>query len=89
MRQIGGETVRFQKKFYKPDRPSAHPFFVSRKWLEEWAEICFVVRHPLAWRFTKVVGVQVHVRRTFAALFRISGTTGRIALKLGVWLGDH
>ena len=27
--------------------------------------------------------------RTGTPLFRISGTAGRIALKLGVWLGDH
>ena len=27
--------------------------------------------------------------RTCAHLFRISGMAGQIALKLGVWLGDH
>ena len=53
------------------------------------AEIWFVARDPLAWRFTKANdGVQVHVR-TCTPLFRISGTAGRIALKLGVWLDDH
>ena len=53
------------------------------------AEIWFVVRDLLAWRFTKVNGgVRVHVH-TCAPLFRISGTAGRIALRLGVWLEDH
>ena len=53
------------------------------------AEIWLVVRAPLAWSFTKVNGgVQVHVR-TCAPFFRISGTAGWIALKLGVWLEDH
>ena len=55
----------------------------------DWAEIWFVIRDPLAWRFTKVNGgVQVRVR-TRAAVFRISGTAGRIALKRGMWLQDH
>ena len=53
------------------------------------ADIWFVVRDPLAWCFTKVNGeVQVHVR-TCAPPFRISGTAGRVGLKLGVWLEDH
>ena len=40
-----------------------------------------MVRDPFARRFTEVDdGVQMHVR-TFAPLFRISGTAGRIALK--------
>ena len=46
------------------------------------AEIWFVVRDSLAWRCTTANGgVQVHVC-TNAPLFRISGTAGRIALKL-------
>ena len=62
--------------------------YIGNGWTD-CAEIWLVVRDPLAWRFTKVDGgVQVHVR-TCASLFRISGTAGRIALKLGVWLEDH
>ena len=39
--------------------------------------------------FTEVKGgTQMHVRAR-AYLIRISGTAGRIALKLFVWLGDH
>ena len=53
------------------------------------AEIWFVVKDPLAWRFTEVNGgEQVHVL-TCLPLFHISGTVGRIALKLGVWLENH
>ena len=53
------------------------------------AEIWYLVRDPLAMRFTEVdYGVQMHMR-TCAPLFRISGTTGRIALKFGVWLETH
>ena len=65
------------------------PFlYIGNGWTD-CAEIWFVARDPLALRFTKVNGgVQVHVR-TYAPLFRISGTAGRIALKLGVWLEDH
>ena len=52
-------------------------------------EIWYVVGDPLAKRFTEVNGgVQMHVR-TCAPPFRILGTAGRIALKFGVWLGDH
>ena len=48
------------------------------------AEILYVVRDPLAKRFTEIDdGVQLHVHMC-AHLFRISGTAGRIVLKLGV-----
>ena len=60
------------------------------------AENWYAVRDPLesvlqrsrlAKRFTEVDGgVHVHVR---PPPFRISGTAGRIALKIGVWRGDH
>ena len=52
------------------------------------AEMWFVVRDPLVWRFIKVnggTGAGAHVRTHFP----YSGTAGRIALQLGVWLGDH
>ena len=52
------------------------------------AEIYCVVRNPLARRFTKVKGVQRHVR-TCASLFRTSETDGQTALKFDAWLGDH
>ena len=52
------------------------------------AKIRFVVRDPLVWRFIKVnggTGAGAHVRTHFP----YSGTAGRIALQLGVWLGGH
>ena len=53
------------------------------------AEIWCVVSDPLARHFIKVnAGVQVHVR-TYALLFRISGTAGWIALTFDVWLLDQ
>ena len=54
-------------------------------------EIWQVVRDPLARRFTEVAdGVRLYVPRAQCApLFLISGTAGRIVLKLGVWFGGH
>ena len=70
-------------------RGNVPPFPYLRNGWTDWAQIGYVVRDPLAWRFTKVSGeVQVHVM-TCAPLFRIFGTAERIALKLGVWLEDH
>ena len=54
------------------------------------AEIWYVVRDPLAGRFTEVDDeVQLHVRTCARFLFRICGMAGRIALKFGVWLETH
>ena len=53
------------------------------------AETCWVVRSPLAIRFTQVMGgVYLHVR-TCAPIFHISGTARRIGLEFGMWLGIH
>ena len=70
-------------------RADVPPFpYLGSGWTD-CAEIWFLVRDPLAWRFTNVNGgVQVHLR-TCAPLFCISGTAGRIALTLGVWLENH
>ena len=52
-------------------------------------EIWCVVREPFAMRFTEVYGgVQLHVR-TCTPPFRISETTGRIALKCGTRSETH
>ena len=62
--------------------------YLENGWADS-AEICCVVRDPLARRFKEVDGaVQVHVRKC-ETTFHISGTAGRIALKFDVWLGDH
>ena len=53
------------------------------------AKIWCVIKDQLPKCFTQVKGgVHLHVC-TCVPLFRISGTTGRIALKFGVWLEDH
>ena len=61
--------------------------YLGSGWMD-CAEIWFIVRDPLAWRYTKGNGVtraRVHVRTPFPYL----GATERIALKLVVWSGDH
>ena len=59
--------------------------YLENGWTD-WAEICYVVRDPLVMYFTQTKGgAHLHVH-TCEPLFRISGTTGRIALKFGVLL---
>ena len=65
------------------------PFpYLGNSWTD-CAEIWYVVRDPLAKRFTEVDdGIQLHVRAC-APLFLILGTAGRIALKFCVWFGNN
>ena len=76
---IGGvicTCVRAQRTAHVQMCPFSH---LWKGWTE-CADIWCVVINKLAPRFTKVEGgVRLHV-----CLFRISGTAGRIALKLGV-----
>ena len=64
-------------------RADVPPFpYLGNGW-SDCAEIRFVVRDPFAWRISKFnERIHVHVR-TCTPLLRISGTAGRIALKLG------
>ena len=67
-------------------RADVAPFpYLGNGWTD-CAEMWYVVRYLLARRFTEVDdGIQLHVR-TYASIFRISGTAARIALKLRMWL---
>ena len=73
------------RTFARVDVPP-FPYFANGR--SDCAEFRYVVTDSLPRLFTQVDdGVQMHVL-TYPPLYRISGTAGRIVLKLGVWLGD-
>ena len=63
--------------------------YLGNGWRDN-AEIWRVVRDPLDMSFTLLRGgVHLHVRTCAPPPFRISGTAGRIALKLGMLLDTN